>query len=136
MSVSTSFPPIAIGQPILAGASPRNGAHQQARAAIGNALAQGDLSGAQAAFSQFAALSHADRASQHPNGAFAKLQSALQAGDLSAAQAAYQRLVSPNQGRVPVDGPAGPPVSTGGSTPSTPAASAFGSLGQNLNLSA
>jgi hypothetical protein len=70
----------------------RHADRTQARQALGDALASGDLDAAKAAFDKFAALKSPDAGQAHPDGAFAKLKAAMASGDLPAAQAAYAKL--------------------------------------------
>ena len=103
----------------------RQGAHAKAREALSQALSSGDLEASRAAFATFSGLSKPDRATAHPDGAFATLQKALAAGDVSAAQTAFNQL---GQHRNVASGQTGHDLLT--------STMPFGALGQNLNLSA
>lgn len=103
----------------------RQGAHAKAREALSQALSSGDLEASRAAFATFSSLSKPDRATAHPDGAFATLQKALAAGDVSAAKTAFEQL-GQHRGAVV------PKTSHDLLTSTEP----FGTLGQNLNLSA
>ncbi|MBQ0960010.1 hypothetical protein KAK06_13735 [Ideonella sp. 4Y11] len=69
---------------------------QQAREALGAALASGDLEAARTAFTTLSDASAEGRV-RRPDGPFAQLQAALAAGDMQAAGNAFQKLVEKRQ---------------------------------------
>jgi len=65
---------------------------QQAREALGAALASGDLDAARSAFNQLSEAGADDRV-RRPDGPFARLQAALGEGNLEAAGTAFQQML-------------------------------------------
>lgn len=90
------------------GLARQNTDRAQARQALGDALASGDMEAVKAAFDKFASTKATNGTDAHPNGAFAKLQSAMQAGDLQAATAAFQQLPAFQHTRNPDSGQTNP----------------------------
>jgi hypothetical protein len=114
------------------GLARQNTERAQARQALGDALASGDVDAAKAAFDKFATYKAANAGDAHPNGPFAQLQSAMQAGDLEAAKAAYQQLPAFQRAQRPDDGQTKP----GGEGMVKAQLATGGLLGTRLNLTA
>jgi hypothetical protein len=95
---------------------------QQAREALGAALASGDLEAARSAFTTLADAGSDSRV-RRTDGPFARLQAALASGDLEAAGTAFQKLIDKRPGH-------GTEAAT-----SRPLAQE-GTLGRHINLSA
>jgi hypothetical protein len=66
---------------------------QQAREALGAALASGDLDAARSAFTQLSEAAGSDRV-RRTDGPFARLQAALGNGDLEAASTAFEQMIT------------------------------------------